>query len=489
MKRQRSLSKKLVPREDNMLHRMPASRQTSKIVLRLTLVLYIAIMSVDALRKASGLPGSSIIVIYALVIAIYIAAFSRQNRPRGILPRYLPLALLLLSIWCAVNAVIQEIPLSIALLGWSSYVFFVPLVYIGAEVMTDDSRAIKILRLAAIVGAVVGIGAIASAILGASAPALLQPIIPSAGVHTATGGSIYLAPSFFSDAEEACEQLLVSLFAWTALMLTRSATINRGRLAVLGVLIFAGLVAAERRAGIDIAAVGLLVLIVIGAGRSQASFGDIRLPNSMRIRLPLLMTLGMAAIVSVGLIDILGAKLIVSFLETESLGPPLKLMFSSAHPGALYGQGTGTSTQGANLLGAVTYTGTNAQGPYTDLVVGGRSFLTAEGGLAKTWLELGLIGLLLYGQIFIMLIGLTLRRFRALDCMGRALLILTLGLGILFLKGQASLDDPLIQPLYWLAAGGVWGRLRRSSAPAIDRDPSAIVQLGRGNAPLSATPT
>jgi len=474
-------------REAHVVHRAPAPAQASSRMLRLALALYLAITSLDALRKTIGLPGSSIAIIYVLTTIMYLAALMRQQRQRDMLPRFLPLTLLFITIWCIFNAVIQQVPVPLALLGWSSYVFFVPLAYIGAELMADDSSAIKILRVATIMGSLVGIGTIASAMLGSSAPALLQPIIPGVGFHTANGGNVYLAPSIFADSEEASEQLLVALFAWTALMLTGSDSLKRGRFTVLGLIIFSGIIAAERRAGIYIAIVGLIVLLTVGAGRFQSNHNHLRRPaRAGGGRWLLLTALIMTAVGSVVLIDVLGANLILSFLTSSSLGPPLRLMVASAHPGALSGQGTGTSTQGSYILGATSFSGTNVQGPYTGASIDGRSFITAEGGLAKTWLELGLVGVILYGAVFVTIIGPVLRLFSRLDGIGRALLALTVGLGILFLKGHQSLDDPLIQPLFWMAAGGVWGRLQSPPVGAGNHDLLTPLSPGFERRPLSA---
>ena len=38
--------------------------------------------------------------------------------------------------------------------------------------------------------------------------------------------------------------------------------------------------------------------------------------------------------------------------------------------------------------------------------------------------------------------------------------MLAIALGVVFLKNHQSLDDPLIQPLFWLSVGGIWERIR-----------------------------
>ena len=118
----------------------------------------------------------------------------------------------------------------------------------------------------------------------------------------------------------------------------------------------------------------------------------------------------------------------------------------------------------------------------------GRSFLSAEGGLTKTWLELGVVGVALYAGVFLSVLGPPLRSLRCLDGVGRALTVLTVALGIVFLKGHASLDDPPVQPLFWLAAGGIWGRSRSrgTGAPQSPRGTvAAEATKSSGPAPVS----
>jgi hypothetical protein len=421
-------------------------------------VLYLGTIVLDAIRKVSGLPAAVTGLVYVLVALIYLA-FLRQSRAGAPVPapRWLPVWLTMLTLWCAAEAAAERIPVTIALLGWASYVFFVPLCYVGAELMADDRRAARTLRIAAIAGAVIGAGAIASAVLGSSAPALLQPIVPSVGIHSASNGNIYLAPSVFATAEEASEQLLVALFAWAALARFSAGRPGRGWSAVLGVLIGVGLFATARRADIVVAVVGIVGLGLLGAVRYRHRVR--RATGRARGRLAPAFLLGAAGCVA--LLAFLGAGKLLPFLTTGSDGVlAVRGMFAPLHPGSLGGQGVGSSTQGTGVLGAVSYTVHGNQGRYTAYLLDGRTFLTAEGGLTKTWLELGIVGVVLYAGVFWSVIGPALRRLGRLDHAGRALAVLVLALGIVFLKGHQSLDNPLVQPLFWLAAGGVWGRMR-----------------------------
>ena len=371
----------------------------------------------------------------------------------------LPILLFIVSAWCFAVALIQHTPLEMALLGWASYVFFVPLLYVGAELAADDNLAAKASRVVVIGGGVVGAGAIASAILGQSAPALLQPITPASGVHAFGVETIYLAPSIFANAEEASEQLLMALFAWAALAHLANGKSRRMPWVLVGVLIASGLVVAARRTDIDVAIAGIIGALMLGRIGMPASAERFasrvvrRTPNRFGAAVFL------AATASVALIFFLGQTRLASFLASGSPVSRISGMFSLPGTGSLTGQGPGTSTQGIAVVGA-TSLGPLPQGPYSSYVLNGRTFLSAEGGLVKTWLELGIMGVALYGAIFWTALAPAIRSLRRLDGAGVALTMLAIALGVLFLKGHQSLDDPLIQPLFWLGVGGIWGRMR-----------------------------
>ena len=458
----------------------PVRPSTSATTYLLVVLLYLTMIAIDVIRKVTGISGNSISVVYVITILIYIKFFLLRVSPTRKVPRYLSISLVLLSLWCLIEAVVQRIPPEMALLGWASYVFFVPLVYIGADLTADQRRAEKALRLVAIAGALIGLGAIASALLGQSAPTPLQPIIPAVGFHSFNGGNIYLAPSIFATAEEAAEHLLVALFAWAALAQMRWSRLRYSTLAILGVLIIGGLIATARRADIIVAVAGILTLVAVNNVFSSKAT-QLRPRSASRANGRLSAGLLLAITCSIATVFLLGADKLTTFLASGSPGSRLSLMFSSTNPDSLIGQGTGTSTQGADLLGATSFYSYVGQKVYISYLINGRLFITAEGGLTKTWLELGLVGVILYAAVFLCVLGPALSSVRHLDNVGRTLIVLTLALGIIFLKGHQSLDDPLVQPLFWLAAGGVWGRLR-PQVQELQRMPEAT----QGTADVSA---
>lgn len=434
---------------------IPRKRQSRLAVL--TLWLYLATLSVDAVRKAAGLPASTIGVIYIVTAMIYAVAIMGKENRRHDFPRALPVLLFLISVWCLTVAVLQNISFLQAFLGWSSYVFFVPLLYVGAELAADDALVAKCLRVIVISGALVGIGAIASVALGASAPSVLQPIVPTSGIHTFGDASIYLAPSFFATSEEAAEQLLVAAFAWSALMCMGNSAKGRVPLALLGVLVASGLIATARRADIYVAIAGIIAVLLLWRARAPH-----RRMVGPRNRLGAAVFFAIAGVVA--LIPFLGGAKLASFLTSGSAGSRISLMF--ALPGnSLLGQGPGTSTQGSTVIGASPGgTGLTAN---ASSILNNRVFLGAEGGMSKTWLEIGIMGVVLYGAIFWVSLAPAIRSLRRLDGAALAFTVLAIALGVIFLKGHQSLDDPLIQPLFWLAVGGIWGRMR--AAVDVDR--------------------
>ena len=437
---------------------------------RLVLLLYLATLSIDAARKVVGMPANTIGIIYLITGMTYVIFLVRTGRRSRVVPQSLTIWLTILSLWCVAEATIQRIPAEMALLGLASYVFFVPMFYVGADLMTDDARAAKALRIVVIAGGLVGLGAIISALLGSSSPPLLQPIIPSVGIHSFSGGDIYLAPSIFATGEEAAEQLLIAFFAWIALAHLSSGQLGRKSSAAAGVLIVGGLVATARRTDIIVAVAGVITLLILNQLYSPAASVYYNLKNARSVRRGLGSGLLFAVVGAAALISILGASKLIPFLLSGSPGSRLSLMFSVNNYHSIIGQGTGTSTQGVNLVGGTVFNGLNSSGPYTGYILDGRTFIAAEGGLTKTWLELGGPGVILYGGVFFSVLAPIVRRLRRLDGAGRALTILALALSIVFLKGHQDLDDPLVQPLFWLAAGGAWARMRVLASSCGERE-------------------
>ena len=420
-------------------------------------MLYIVIILIDPIRKITGLPNSAEGVIYLITILIYLRLYISREQVLN-RPRYLPAVLAFLTAWCVLTAFVDQIPAGTAILGWSSYVFFVPLFYVGRDLMGDDQLAGRVLTACVVTGSVVAVGAIIGFAVGSAAPRFLQPLVPAAGYHSFDTSSIYLAPSLFANAEEASEQLLLAFFAWLALMQMSARPLRNKLATILGAVIAGGMIATARRTELVVAIGGVLCLIVVSSlAPFQGSDDQHSAERSAKVRL--WASLAVIIIGSGALAVFLGAFRLLPFLTSGS--PPERLSLMLSRPGSmlLAGQGPGTSTQALNVVGANSLYSANTQGLYREYVLNGRTFATVEGGFTKTWVELGLIGVVSYGCVFASALLPVTRRLGRLDPVGRALLILAFALGVIFLKGHQSLDDPLIQPLFWICTGATWARI------------------------------
>lgn len=437
---------------------------------------YLLLLAIDPIRKVFGLSGIIISLVYLATLLLYIYLPQLRRSQRAVSLRMLPLWMVLLTAWCLVNALIHHIPLPIALLGWVSYVFFVPFVYFGIAIGSGEKGLIdRALTVMTISGAVIGLGAVAGAILGPSSPSFIAPIVPTVGIHSAAFTTIYLSPSIFASAEQAAEYLLVAFFSWLAL--ARSSTSSsRGRLRpiIVAALIFSGLLATSRRADIWVALAGAAFFMLISV--KPASPNSLQhLHSPIRTVLPALFIGGIAGIT---LLIFLGAGTLLPFLTSlTNARQTLLFMFAPTHPFSLIGQGVGTTTQGISSLGAVAFNSFTTKSQYTGYIINGRVFMGAEGGLTKAWLELGLVGVLLYAAVFTSILGPLLRHLTRINAVGQAMGVLALCLGIVFLKAQASLGDPLVQPMFWLAAGIGLGSIAEDSDIAMPAAQSPVGSL------------
>ena len=326
---------------------MPQRRR----VASLTFALYLATLSLDAIRKLTGLSVSILGIIYVITAIIYIIIIPGTVGRTRATPHTLPVWLFMLSLWCLAVALVQHVPPEMALLGWSSYVFFVPLFYVGAELAADNRLAVKALKVVVISGGVVGAGAIASALLGQSAPTLLQPIIPSVGIHSFTTGNIYLSPSIFATGEEASEQLLISIFAWAALVHLAKGRWRPIPSAFLAVLILSGLFVAARRADLDVAIAGIIAVLILGCIRAPASAGHLAARIAAQARGRLGTAIFLAAVGSVAVVFFFGETKLVPFLTSGSIGSRISSVFSLPNSGSLTGEGPGRATEDARHNG------------------------------------------------------------------------------------------------------------------------------------------
>src|SRR6266568_3028190 len=82
-----------------------------KQTFHLALLLYLATISIAAVRKATGLPTGTDSVIYLIVGVMYFFLLPGIRNYIPTVPRYLPVWLTLLTFWCLTEAFIPRIPL------------------------------------------------------------------------------------------------------------------------------------------------------------------------------------------------------------------------------------------------------------------------------------------------------------------------------------------------------------------------------------------
>jgi hypothetical protein len=106
--------------------------------------------------------------------------------------------------------------------------------------------------------------------------------------------------------------------------------------------------------------------------------------------------------------------------------------------------------------------------------------LAAKALKVRTWLELGIMGVVLYEAVFWVVLAPAIRSLRWPGRIGVALTMMAITLGVSFLKGQQSLNNPLIHSLFWLSVGGLQGRMQADRALPIAGFPSPLSVTGYG---------
>ena len=235
--------------------------------------------------------------------------------------------------------------------------------------------------------------------------------------------------------------------------ISSASRLGRASSVVFATLITVGLFAAERRADIVVAILGIITLLILGHPARREGKGTFVLTATPRARSATIVALAPAVIGSAGLISFLGTSKLVPFLTSASNGVnALALMFSPVHSYVLMDREPVLHTRPRGTRRPDLHHFRDNH-PYRSYFYGGRPFLSAEGGLTKTWLELGVVGVALYAGVFLSVLGPPLRSLRRIDGVGRAHRAHRrsghrLPQRTCFARRSAG------SPLFWLAAGG-----------------------------------
>jgi hypothetical protein len=380
-----------------------------------------------------------------VVFPLYIALLGQRDRPR--LPRSLLLPLALLTLLACVQLLNPSLPsLAVGLVGLRGWVFFIPLALVGARLALSFESAERALRLAMVAGLpVLVIGLIEALLLAEGKASVLYGLYGESakgafttGETTAQGarlglGDLHRVPSLFSySAAYYCfclAMLVPSYFLWRK---GSSAALRKFGLAGFVLTIICALTSGTREAFLTVPiAVGvMLYLDGVRVGVRGAAAGAIGWTS---------------AIVLLG-VPLRGLPQYLWDLSLQEGRDVLGYGFSVAHSATWLGLGPGTDTNAARAFG-------------------GQSLFDSIGGswqeayLVKSWIELGVPGLLL---VLWTLIALSRHVLRGTGATGPQRTLCAAAAGLIAavfatsIKG-AVLDQAPANAYFWLTVGFALG--------------------------------
>jgi hypothetical protein len=410
----------------------------------LSLLLYPDTFLGDAARD-----GLIIIPLYAGIVA---------SKERARLPQSVVLPVALLSSLAILQLVNPSLPsTSVGLVGLRGWLFFIPLVWVGARLAKDADSAVRALRIALFAGfpvLVIGLlealalaegkGAVLYRLYGDSAKgAFTTGDNPAQGASVSLG-SLHRVPSLFSySAAYYCfclAMLVPGYFLWR-----RGFSQGTRRLGLAGFLlaIVCALTSGTRAA---------FITVPLGVGTILYLDG-VRLS----LRAAAASAVGWLAAVWLLHVPIRTLPHYLLNLSTAESGDVLTHGFRVARSVTWLGLGPGTDTNAARAVG----------GPGLFDAIGGR---WQESYLVKSWIELGVIGLVLVVWMLVALFR-AVTRETATTIAARTLVAASAGFLIAALatsiKG-AILDQAPANAYFWLFAGFALGvsRWKASEEPA-----------------------
>ena len=391
-----------------------------------------------------------------IVAPLYMGLLASSGSAR--LPRSVVFPIALLSAFVLLQLFNPSLPSAlVGLVGVRGWLFFVPLIVVGARLGSDLASTLRAMRFALIAGLpVLAIGLIEAVALaegkGGTIYALYGPSANSAfttGDTTLQGapvslGALHRVPSLFSypSAYYAfCLAMLVpAYFLWR-----RGERVGTRRLGLVGFVlaVSAGLTSGIREAFITVP-LALVVTLYLDGVR-------------MSIRSLMAGVAGFCVAVTLLRVPVFSLPQYLLDLSRQEGQDVLVRGFRLAHSVTWLGLGPGTDTNAAR----------NVAGPDVFDAIGGR---WQESYLVKSWIELGLPGLLLVVWMFVALVRAVASRAGGSIGPGRSLAAACAGLLFAALatstKG-AILDQAPASAYFWLFAGLAIGA--RSWVPPTER--------------------
>lgn len=416
------------------------------VCLSLTLALF-----EDLLRKSFGLP---IAITLGKDVAI-ILAFARipaRDRLRYLPSKFRVVAVSTSAIFLllATGQVLAGIvPLSVALVGLRSYLYFLPCVAVASYLAVKEPGSIvRLLKIGVVSISIAGWAAAGAQLHLVPAGLTLSPLPSDLALHEHSFlpgvDNIALAPSIFGLADRLARHCLTGLVIFVSAVCWRAERLRPASLLIAFGLVI-GIAASGRRTAWALTVLALAMFPLLS--------------HHKRIGRALRGGTGVVALLAV--LFLLGGSNWLSFAKsTVEETARLPDIFSLRLSGGVSGVGIGRASQGVVAVSGGYY-----------------ATSSAETGLAKLTHEAGLLGLFVYG-FFLAFTGRQLLRYQRLrpGSLATGIAILFLCLLAWFLKGAQILGDSQTLLHLWLLVGIVlarvpngheregrdyWGELRR----------------------------
>jgi hypothetical protein len=398
-------------------------------------------------RLLPGQPATVMLVDDALVLLVYLSFIFWRTGPQR---RWQPPFFISLLTFCLLSMLGIFNPNSpgilVGLVGFHSYVWFVPLLWVGFQAFDNWESAREFFWWLCVITIPMTLLAAYQYVHFASLPAALAPVKGDILYHTAVGGleNIKQVPSIFVNAEKFSRYCLMTFFLSLGLLVDGRGTAFQKRAV--------GFAAAASAAG-----------LFLSGRRSPLYFG---LFGFAWLMMGFYTNLGLrAAYRWIAVVALAGAAVFfititqnpnAQYYQQSTASIPDRARFlyddivDSYQRSGLIGLGTGTGSQGvAYVPGGDEWLHTSSSSSFG---------LWAESGLGKIMEELGLVGVAFFALWFLSMSLAWFRNVRKLRgkapyAVGAALAVYFLLMLAWFAKGHQILGDPITLVQFWFVMG------------------------------------
>lgn len=400
-----------------------------------------------------GQPPQTMLATDALLLLVYVSCFARElsQATPSQTPTWRPSflgPLLVFAVICIAQVFNPTSPgLLVGLVGLHSYLWPIPLLWVGYKVFDDWERARKFLFWLMLSSIPLTMLASYQYVHFDKLPAGLMPLQTDFALHSnlAAGEElIQLVPSVFVNAEKFARYCLMTFFLSTGILIDRSSKPrHRITAAVTLAASLAGIFFSGRRSPLYFSVAGLAWLL----------FGPFRSHLGPRPKQWLVVpAAAVVVLVAAAQVSVIDGKwyrdsVVVVPDRVDLAWSDLRDSFSHS---SWLGTGTGTDSQGIDYVSSGRWWNhTSKDSPFGKW---------GEAGLAMIWIELGLAGVVSF-VILLLAMGVAwfrnVRRLRALPSygLGASLCVFFCMMLLWFAKGHQILGDPITLVHFWFLMG------------------------------------